>query len=377
MSACGKAATAKRRLGWAFALAMLVCAGQGWAQLRLPKAPQPKGEGWKAASMVEYRQDLGRLGALVEACAKARNRKVCDPGEVGPDDRVPVMINGKTEQRRIRMAWLRLLLLSAQQPDKPDADSEARVKEGEKKEEAMTPTTGDLLKDAEQRLKDDAAESEGPGLPMASWTAQRATLKQVLAGKEFRGLQVDESKDSLMERFNRWLNTLFSGASKMRLTSPWMGRALVIGFIVLVCVGLTWGLLQFERRWRVRLVPEGIAAGDAPSARDWQKWMDDARRAAAEGRWREAIHFVYWAVISRLEQRRLWPADRARTPREYLAQVADEDGRKAGLAQLTRSFESTWYGGRAAGAMEFEKAEALAKELISHGGGAGRTGGAR
>jgi hypothetical protein len=66
----------------------------------------------------------------------------------------------------------------------------------------------------------------------------------------------------------------------------------------------------------------------AASAREWQLWLEDARKAAAAGQWREAIHFVYWAAISRLESRRLWPADRARTPREYLALVAPEDPRR-------------------------------------------------
>ena len=69
---------------------------------------------------------------------------------------------------------------------------------------------------------------------------------------------------------------------------------------------------------------------------------------AAKGQWREAIHFLYWASIARLESRRLWPADRARTPREYLALLAGTDPRKTNLTALTRSFERTWYGGRAA-----------------------------
>jgi hypothetical protein len=131
--------------------------------------------------------------------------------------------------------------------------------------------------------------------------------------------------------------------------------------------------MQLERRWRIRLIPEsdGPAAG-AASARDWQLWLADARRAAAAGQWREAIHFAYWASISRLESRRLWPADRARTPREYLALVAADDPRKPLLATLTRSFERVWYGGRAAAESDYRKAEALADALIS-----GTQGGAR
>ena len=87
--------------------------------------------------------------------------------------------------------------------------------------------------------------------------------------------------------------------------------------------------------------------------------------------WREAIHFVYWAAISRLESRRLWPADRARTPREYLALVAAEDPRKPGLSQLTGTFERFWYGGRPAGEGDYKNAENLASSLISGGAPSG------
>jgi hypothetical protein len=106
------------------------------------------------------------------------------------------------------------------------------------------------------------------------------------------------------------------------------------------------------------------------SARDWQLWLADARKAAAGGQWREAIHFLYWAAIARLESRRLWPADRARTPREYLTLVSPEDPRQSGLALLTRSFEHTWYGGREASESDYRHAEALAARLISTAGAA-------
>jgi hypothetical protein len=191
-------------------------------------------------------------------------------------------------------------------------------------------------------------------------------MRQVLAGRDFRNLETSTARDTLLEKLGEWLNRLWENATKFQARAAWVGRVIVWGFILAVCVGLAWGLLQLERRWRIRLVPEsdGAAAG-AASARDWQLWLADARRSAGAGRWREAIHFVYWATISRLESRRLWPADRARTPREYLALVASEDPRRAGLSTLTGSFERTWYGGRAAGESDYHKAEELADGLIS------------
>ncbi len=121
---------------------------------------------------------------------------------------------------------------------------------------------------------------------------------------------------------------------------------------------------------------EGPVA-QAASARDWQLYLEDAHGAAAAGEWRQALHFVYWAAISRLESKRLWPADRARTPREYLALVAVDDPRRAGLASLTGSFERTWYGGRAAGEGDYRQAEELATALISGSGAAIKAGGGR
>jgi hypothetical protein len=191
-------------------------------------------------------------------------------------------------------------------------------------------------------------------------------MKQVLAGRDFRNLDEFTPKDTILEKLGNWLNHLFASAAQFSAHAAWVGRVIVWGFILAVCLGLAWGLLQLERRWRMRPAPEsGSFSTGAASAREWQLWLKDARQAADAGQWREAIHFLYWAAISRLESRRLWPADRARTPREYLALVAPEDPRRAGLATLTGNFERTWYGGRAAGERDFRNAEELASALIS------------
>ena len=200
-------------------------------------------------------------------------------------------------------------------------------------------------------------------------------MREVLASAEFRNLQDQTVKDSVLEKFARWLNHLFASASGLQAKAAWLGRVIVWGFILGVSLALVVALLRLERRWRVRLSGEEseTPAPGAASARDWQLWLEDARRSAAAGEWREAIHFVYWAAISRLESRRLWPADRARTPREYLALMAQEDPRRAGLSQLTRTFERFWYGGRAAGESDYKAAESVATGLIggAHGEGGG------
>jgi hypothetical protein len=365
---------------WTAVLAAILGSASARADSPLADHPSPSPASKpRDASLDDYRQHLTTLATLVEACAKARDIKTCDPTQVGPDDRVPLALPGKPENRRlIRYGWLRVLLSVAQ--DKDVVAPEAKKETPAESVRPPQPTTTQLLKDAETRLAQDLAESDRALATQAATLAaappahdaERAVMKQVLAGRDFRNLESETAQQSALEKFANWVNRLFENASKLTAKAAWLGRAIVWGFIVAVCVGLIWGLIQFERRWRVRLVPDSDGpAPTAASARDWQLWLEDARRAAAAGEWREAIHFVYWAAISRLESKRLWPADRARTPREYLALVAPEDSRKAPLSSLTRSFELTWYGGRPIGEPEYRRAEEIANGLI---GGVARVG---
>jgi hypothetical protein len=323
------------------------------------------------ASMDDYRQHLQALIPVVEACAKVRDAKTCDPGLVGFDDRVPLGEGAQQAQRLVRYDWLRVLLLKAQEKDKPAAKPNESAPVSPSLAATIPPkrTTTELLQDAAVRLNQDLAQANGATTAVPGHAQEHESLKKVLAGREFSNLEAPSTEDTLLEKVGNGINRFFERIATFSARSPWIGLVVKWGMIGAVCVGLVWGLIQLERRWRIRLVPE--QAGPAPgaaSARDWQLWLEDARKAAREGRWREAVHFVYWASISRLESKRLWPADRARTPREYLALVAGEDPRRQGLATLTGDFERIWYGGRIAGEGDYRAAEQLAQGLISGGG---------
>jgi len=365
--------------GLALAVVLVATLGASTAYADAPGAQSASNS--RETTLAEYRQHLVELNAVVEACAKARNSKTCDPALAGQDDRVPLSNTPNAERRLVRYNWLRALLAQAQEKDaaktedKPPAKPQVKPVVGseqtpvEEPTRPPKPTTSELLQAAEARLAQDIAQADGaavaPPAAAADHAQERDAMKQVLSGRDFRNLEAPTARDSALEKLGAWLNGLLASFGKLQASVAWLGPVLVWGFVLAVCVGLVWGLMQLERRWRIRLVPEiyGPAAG-AASARDWQLWLADARRAAAAGQWREAIHFVYWAAISRLESKRLWPADRARTPREYLSLVAAEDPRRAGLSTLTRSFERTWYGGRAAGESDYKKAEELADGLL-------------
>ncbi|MGB7549723.1 MAG: hypothetical protein WBM14_18455, partial [Terracidiphilus sp.] len=273
----GRARKAALAAGIAAALASVPhCA----AVSPIPATPASVSAGrWRDASRDDYREHLRALTTLVEGCAKARNLKSCDPMRVGPDDRVLLGSGANAERRLVRYGWLRVLLSKAGEADEPAPKQAAGAQNGPApvNGQPAPPTTRQLLQDAETRLALDLALAQADAAPVAepAHTAVRDTMKQVLAGREFRTLEQPSARQQMLEKVTNWLNRLFESAFGLRATAAWVGRVVVSGFILAVCVGLVWGLLQLERRWRVRLVPDDLApAAGAASARDWQLWLE-------------------------------------------------------------------------------------------------------
>jgi hypothetical protein len=337
--------------------------------------PDPVAGGRRSATLAEYREHLQALETLTAACAKARTEEPCDPTQVGPDDEIPWGKAGHEQKRVVRYGWLRVLLEQAQQPDDAAKAQGAAPKPDQEGEQEKIRSVSQLLQDTQTRLAADLAQADAGAESQPAHAKERAVLAQVLAEREFRNLKKPEQGPSLLEKLSDRVNRFFAWLGSKHVHAAWIGRTLFWGFLALVAVGLAWALVQMERRWRIKLTPENdLPAPGAASARDWQLWLNDAREAAARGAWREAIHFLYWAAISRLESKKLWPADRARTPREYLALVAADDPRKPRLGELTREFEWTWYGGRPAVERDYQRAEELATGLFG-GSGTAQSGG--
>jgi len=316
-------------------------------------------DSWRDVSVAEYRQHLQQLDALVAGCQGQRNRESCDPSKIGPDDRVQWTAGGSAQEREVRYGWLRLLLDSAGKHE----EAKPGVMIGAQAGKAKPMSTDELLALALRRLADDEKQTEAPTPAMPAYANERGELTKILSWPEYRTVNERTAKERFQEWLSNALNDLLGTLVRFGSRSPWLGFVLRALFLGVVCVTLIWVLIRIERRSRIKLAPDVVPVAGSPSAREWQLWLADARRMAAQAQWREAIHFVYWAAISRLESNRLWPADRARTPREYLQLLPGADPRKGNLTTLTRDFERTWYGGREAGAPEFEAALKLAARL--------------
>jgi len=315
-------------------------------------------------SVAAYRQHLQALDYLVAACQKQRSS--CDPKRVGEDERVQWTVGVATQSRQIRYGWLRLLLEQAAKTNEKTSDSAAKLppKSGQTAKATNPPLAMDaLLKQARERLAEDWKQAGGSGQTATSRSAEHNKLNAILARREFLGVKKLNPKEQLMEKLTNWLNEFLARLAGYASRFPWLSGALRGLLLVAILLGLGWALLQIERRSRIRIVPNLLSSSASPSAREWQLWLQDAHEMSEMEQWREAIHFVYWASISRLESLQLWPVDRARTPREYLDLVSAEDPRKTSLHALTRSFERTWYGGRAADSDAYQAALGLAAEL--------------
>jgi hypothetical protein len=328
----------------------------------------PSNAGWRDVSVVQYQQHLTDLDALVAACqnqhagaaSSQASFPACDPAQIGPDDRVQWRSGAASTTREVRYDWLRSMLArAAKKENAAQKDIFGVIARGKNQPTSVSA----LLTAARQRLQDDAKQAQNPVEASSDYSSQRKSLNAILSQRAYRGVTQESAMGRLREWFYNLLDKFFSGLVRFGSNAPWIVWLLRILLLVAICTALVWFLLRIERRSRVRLIPDMEPASDAPLAREWQLWLRDAQAMAAEGQWREAIHFLYWAAIARLESKRLWPADRARTPREYLALLAGTDPRKPNLSALTRSFERTWYGGRAAQASDFNAALELAAAL--------------
>lgn len=331
-------------------------------------------------SIADYAARLRTLDQLVASCQAAPGPANCRSDQVGAD----VSVTARSGSRQIRFNWLRQLFnqaakapaqsapatasLEANSPQS-DSDDDSSDTDAENGPPTKPPTIAQRLQDARSRLKEDqerveqAANDPSAAGSASRTSASRMILTQILASKEYHAAVAKPTlRQRVLEKIANWLNKAINTLVHAGAKSKWIGITAEIGFVVLVCVALVWFLIRLERRGRMGPLEIHPGSG-AISARDWQLWLQDARQAARSGSWRDAIHLLYWASISRLESTGLWPADRARTPREYLALLPNESQHRPDLTVLTRSFERTWYANNMAAEGDFLQAEQSAHRL--------------
>jgi Domain of unknown function (DUF4129) len=302
----------------------------------------------RQCSANEYRQHLRYLQDVVADCSENRTAEKCDPARVGPDDQVSTADG----IRLVEFVWLRSVLERAAGP------------QGAKERSGAEPETAGLLADAVHRLRQEEQAPFQEGKPR-NLTAARQALSMILASNQFHHVEQPSILGRLLNAFLQWAGQRLSQIAAYRSHARWMTRLFFLAVIFAACTGLIWWFLRQTRQQGLALPPSRSSLRSAAFARDWKLCFEDAQQLASAGRWREAIHAVYWAAIARLEARAVWPADGARTPREYLSLLDQESEQRRDLIALTRSFESIWYGHYPAGEPEYQRACRVLERLAS------------
>jgi hypothetical protein len=184
-------------------------------------------------------------------------------------------------------------------------------------------------------------------------SAERKDLNTILARPEFSAVHgptwVDRVKEWVAEMIALVLRRVFRSAA-----IPTIGKFLVYGLMAIAILALGY-LVYRNLVWGTDF--EALTPTDPPvSAKEWAVWLAESRAMAGQGKWRDAIHFAYWAGISFLERQGTWKPDSARTPREYLGLLSSSSEHRETLTALTRIFELAWYGKRGADERTFSEA---------------------
>lgn len=311
----------------AWAILVLVAALPAWGKV-------------VSCTPAELHAHLEQLKTVVAACEQKPAWAACNPAKVGPDDRV-ALAGGP---RLVRYDWLRLAM--AESSDKHKALPGLKA----------APARLDLeLKELSMTV---------PVAP-AEMARDHTELNRILRSGDFPPPQGESLWGRLWDGFLRWLNRALDKAGGSGTHTNW-AAVILIGVVTLAaCGGLLWWFRRAARRRY--LLPEGGEGGPARRSQaqaDWRAWLEEAQSFAAQERWQESIHRVYWAAVAQLESRGLWRHDPARTPREYLRLVAAGSPQRGDLASLTRSLERFWYGGQAAGQQDYEHARELLERLV-------------
>ena len=220
---------------------------------------------------------------------------------------------------------------------------------------AKKPTTGKL---DSIRAKIDLLLSDASAMlaTQADSSGDRARLAIILGRPEFYRVHGETWLDRLKRQAKELLARLF-GRLLTSSAFPIASRIVVWSLVVLAVALLGFWLVRVYRESNVYTNISGVPG--TISEKPWRDWKAEALIAAEQERWRDAIHLYYWAAISFLEEQGLWRPDRGRTPREYLRLLPRGDTHSVPLAELTRSFETVWYGDETANEQKALAAQAL------------------
>lgn len=195
-------------------------------------------------------------------------------------------------------------------------------------------------------MQQQAAELAHP-FPGSNTAEAEAKLKKILARGEFQDASGPSRWEILEAQLARWLIGLILALLEFLHINGKMGN-LIAWAVVLIAVVLLFYVVYV---WLTKAGKNAAFRAEVPpTPSDTHHWLQEAMAAAEGHNFRDAVHCAYWAAVAHLEDIRLLPRDRSRTPRESLRLLEENAKELAPLRGITHSFELIWYGYRPASA---------------------------
>lgn len=199
---------------------------------------------------------------------------------------------------------------------------------------------------------------------MIDSTAQQRFLDSLAARPEY-SWNVTKPRMSLLERIRAWfLEMLLSIFPDI---SPGAGTTIIIvGFVVLLVIIVFFVVrLRGGRYQRNRRRPQ-VTALDSES----ELLFDNeqlAQRAVAEGRWRDAVRYMYLVLLRDLRDANLIDWRVEKTNRDYVREVSASSMAES-FKSLVYDYERSWYGADETTSSDFERVAvniaALRREVL-------------
>jgi uncharacterized protein DUF4129 len=214
------------------------------------------------------------------------------------------------------------------------------------------------ISDSIERSLDDARAISGASA--RDYSAERAKLDQILKRREYRfvreGAESETFWDQILDRLWQWVTGLLDRAGNHPKVTNFLrwGIVIALGLILLAWLAYTLTRVSYRR------IPAHEGEVRATPARDW---VEEARKAATRGEYRDAIRIIYGAAVLALGEAGAWQVDPSRTHREYARLLPRDSLRRPHLIALTDCFERVWYGRAQASARDYEAALAELESL--------------
>jgi Domain of unknown function (DUF4129) len=190
-----------------------------------------------------------------------------------------------------------------------------------------------------------------------------------MSAKSFDKTSFGWQIQQMQQRVGEWIEVTFSPALSKAVNSlgfpEWLWDILVvIGWVILAFV-VAWLALQIYRQLRpyieslifpIRDRQKSTLTEDKSLSYTVAEWLQQAQKLRSQGNYSEACRALYMALLQRLAEAELIPAQISRTDREYLKLMAKIPSCQS-CKLLVATHEQIWFSDASISSETFERCQ--------------------